>query len=1000
MITSTGFKILFFILLTGYSTCVSAFTNEYVNSALNRAVYQSGAADYDHTAHLTADGYQLTFWKGKGEPADWIYTDLGTKPEIASVIVYWKSVFSSAYRIEISTAGPAVKPENWHVIFETQTGNGGVDSISFKPVSARYVRLVCLNGEKGKGPEVTEFEIYGTDRVQPVIIPQKPVQKDGKLVLSGGNWVLKRQSFVEESGEQLSRSDFKAKDWIPATVPGTVLVSYLNNGSLPDPNYGDQQLMISEEFFTAPFWYRNTFTIPESYSGKKIWLNFDGINRKSQIFVNGKRVGDITGAFIRGKFDLTGLAEPGKPCGLAVLILPNENPGAVTEQHLNDPDGNGGIIGLDGPSIVASIGWNWMPTIRGRNAGIWQSVFLEATGSVILEDPYLITDLNLPDTTRSDIFLEVTLVNQSAGSISGNLVGSSKTFSFQKAVVLSAGERKTIRLNKTDFPQFSVKNPKLWWPAGYGSQHLDTLQLQFTTDSHPSDKKEIVFGIRKFTYNYDQNHLKVSVNGFPIVIRGGNWGMAESMLRTDAGKYDLWVRLHRDMNLNMIRNWVGMVGDDAFYQACDRYGLLIWDDFWLANPVDGSHPKDNALFMSNAADKVKRFRNHASVALWVGRNEGYPPAVLDSSLRVMLSSLDNSRHYLSSSADRPVTGLGPYENKSPEWYFTNRGTTFHSEQGIVAVPVAESMRDMMPADKLWPVNDMWGLHDWTQPRVRIYTETMDCAYGKATSLDDFCRKAQMLNMEAPKAMMETWQSQRGGGVLLWMSHPAWPSLICQTYDYFLEPTAAFFAIKKGSEPVHVFWNPVTNQVQVANNTLKNLKKVTVSAELFDLNGKKIYAKSQVASVLSNSASVLSELNLPAANGIQFLNLKLTGANGQLVSSNFYWRGRQSQRYRELNDLKEVRLTTVSKILKQNGKIKYQVTLTNSTSGIALMTRLSLVKSSDGKRILPVHYSDNYVSFTPGETKVITLEPETGTDVPVQIKLEGWNVPVQFSQPAN
>jgi hypothetical protein len=322
------------------------------------------------------------------------------------------------------------------------------------------------------------------------------------------------------------------------------------------------------------------------------------------------------------------------------------------------------------------------------------------------------------------------------------------------------------------------------------------------------------------------------------VIRGGNWGLPEANLNLDSAGYDLRVRLHKEMNMNLIRNWVGQTGTDHFYNACDKHGIMIWDDFWLANPVDGPHPLNNEMFMDNVRDKILNRRNHASVAIWCGRNEGYPPAALDSAMRVECSNLDGTRYYVSSSADRPVTGLGPYETKDPKWYFTQRGNTLHTEQGIVCVPSAESMRAMMPDEFRWPINDMWGKHDWTQPRVRIYTEDMARSYGEPTGLTDFCKKAQMLNMEGPKAMMETWQSNRGPGVIVWMTHPAWPSLICQSYDYYFEPTAAYFAFKKGSEPVHIMWRADNEKVQVVNNTLRPLKGLNALVEVYDFSGKK------------------------------------------------------------------------------------------------------------------------------------------------------------------
>ncbi len=339
--------------------------------------------------------------------------------------------------------------------------------------------------------------------------------------------------------------------------------------------------------------------------------------------------------------------------------------------------------------------------------------------------------------------------------------------------------------------------------------------------------------------------------------------MPEGLLRCDEEGYDTRVRLHKDMNFNMIRNWVGMTGNDAFYDACDKYGLLIWDDFWLANPSDGPDPTDHEMFIANARDKIRRIRNHPSLALYCGRNEGMPPKDLDEAMRKAATDLDGTRFYLSNSAAGIVTGHGPYEMQAPEWYFANRGSSLHSELGIVAVPAVESMRAMLPAEKLWPINDLWGLHDLSQARGPAYLAQLGKYYGPAADLEDFCRKAQMLNWECSKAMLEAWQSKQGSGCLIWMTQAAWPSLICQAYDYYFEPAAAYFGFKKACEPVHIFWDSHSNQIMVANDTLDDLKGLKAEAEIYDFTGHRRMYRSTIIDVPAATAQVCFPLSPPA-----------------------------------------------------------------------------------------------------------------------------------------
>ena len=213
-----------------------------------------------------------------------------------------------------------------------------------------------------------------------------PAASKGKIILSGGNWELQRASEVTASGEEISTLGYKPENWIVATVPGTVLSSYKNIGAIADPNYADNQLQVSESFFWSNFWYRDEFEVPEGFKQDRLFLNFDGINWKADVYLNGKKLGRIDGAFMRGKFDVTDLVVPGKNV-VAVEIIRNNHIGAIKEKNKQSTDFNGGILGADNPTFHATIGWDWIPTVRGRNIGIWNDVFLTSTGKVTVADP-------------------------------------------------------------------------------------------------------------------------------------------------------------------------------------------------------------------------------------------------------------------------------------------------------------------------------------------------------------------------------------------------------------------------------------------------------------------------------------------------------------------------------------------------------------------------------------------------------------------------------------
>jgi hypothetical protein len=363
-------------------------------------------------------------------------------------------------------------------------------------------------------------------------------------------------------------------------------------------------------------------------------------------------------------------------------------------------------------------------------------------------------------------------------------------------------------------------------------------------------------------------------------------------------------------------------------------------------------------------------------------------------MRAMTSEMDGTRFYISSSAHRPVTGFGPYEIKDPVWYFTHRGTTFHSELGIVCVPSEESMRQMMPDEDLWPIGDNWGKHDWTQPRVKIYNDDLNQHYGAAKNISDFCRKAQMMNMEGPKAMMESWQSNRGPGVLVWMTHPAWPSLICQTYDYYFEPTAAYFAFKNGSEPLHILWRADNNNIQVSNNTLINRHKLIASVELYDFSGQLKYEQKIEKDVPANTTVDFNILKKPEGlSKIFFIKLQLKDSDDKILSRNFYWGSEKYQDYTALDSLPKVVISGDATIKNDPEKTTISVSLKNTEKQIALMIRLKVLQSKSDKRVLPIFYSDNYISLVPDESRTISIEFDTKNldgEKP-KLMIEGWNI---------
>ena len=878
-----------------------------------------------------------------------VTVDLGAVASFDKCRIFWADYHTCAGRIETSSDGKTWK--------EAATFDNGQSEIATSG-KGRYVRLsvdgICA---------ISEFEVWGKGGVVPVAQEAKAAQGD-TLELSRGAWMLQRASEVKADGAAIAGKGFSTEGWIPATVPGTVAGSYFNAGAIPDIRYDDDQLQISESYFNSDFWYRDTFTLPEGFAGRRLILDFTGINWKADIFLNGSKLGSIDGAFMRGRFDVTDIVA--KENFLAVLIHRNAHPGIIKEQTAITADTNGGILGADNPTFHPSIGWDWIPTVRGRNIGIWDNVYLKAEGSVSVDDGYVTTHLADGAVTVAP---GAVVKNLGGKAIDGVLKMTIGGFAMEKAVSLAPGQELDVAMEARTMP-----DAKLWWPTGYGEQNMYDVTATFEADGKVEGRTNFRTGLREMTYDTTGGILDIYINGRRLIGNGGNWGFPEIYLNYRAREYDAAVAYHADMNFTMIRNWVGQTGDDAFFEACDRHGVMIWQDFWLANPWDGPDPDDNAMFMANAEDFVRKIRRHPSIALYCGRNEGYPPAVLDNGLRKLVAESHPGMFYMPHSAEGYVSGNGPYRALPVEEYFkAERGKDrIHSERGMPNVMTAESMKRMLREENQWPQTSVWGMHDYTLENAQsaaTFNAMVEQHFGQASSLEEFSRWAQLVNYDGYRAMYES-RSWNRKGLIIWMSHSCWPSMVWQTYDYYLAPTAAYFGAKKGSAPIRIQWNPVLETVEVVNNNFGDVTGAVAEMSVVTYDGKTIFTRSDNVSLKDDSTLPLEPLAVDstALGSVHYLKLKLSKGD-DVLADNFYIHSADG----DLNILKTLPKPSVKMSVtarQQDGEWIIEADLRNSGKTPALMLRLDL--TAGGEQVLPVLYEDNWFSLLPGEAKTVTV----------------------------
>jgi hypothetical protein len=928
--------------------------------------------DKGQEVHVAGPYNFTSAWMSEGSGEEWVYVDLGAVCTFDRVTLYWIDP-PAAGSIQVSDDA-----DQWTTLQPLPAKIELRDDVHLaQAAKGRYVRVLMTQPNRpGDRYILGEMEVYGRGGPVPKEQNAEAAQPDGSLNLARGAWRVQRASLVPATGQQIAQPGFSDADWMVATVPGTVLTSYLNDGAIPNPDFGDNQHDVSDSYFCADFLYRDVFVAPAVAAHRHVWLNFDGINWKAEIYLNGQALGRIDGAFKRGRFDVTSVIHPGAQNVLAVRILANANPGSTKDKAGRTV--NGGALGRDNPTFHATAGWDWISTIRGRDAGIWSKVTLTTTGSVSIENPLVTTTLPLPDTTQADISIETTLHNADAQPVTGTLRVKFGDLTLDSPVTLQASATTNVRMTPGTYPLLHLAHPRLWWPVGYGDPNLYAVTIAFVAGGQVSDTTTFQVGVREFSYSEDGGALKMWINGRRFIARGGNWGFSESMLRYRQREYDTAMRYHRDLHFNMIRNWVGMTDDEAFYDAADRYGIVIWQDFWLANPWDGPNPDDNSLFLENARDYLLRIRNHASLGLFCGRNEGYPPQEIEDGLRNLVAMMRPGAYYISSSADGPVSGHGPYRVEPLRWYFEHPPVKFHSEMGSPNVPEMDTLARTMPAAAMWPQGYQWPLHDYfirsMYPQLHLPPNEIDSEFGGANNIADWLQMAQFVDYNAYRGMYEGANENRLG-LLIWMSHPAWPSLLWQTYDYFFDTDAGYFGAKKGAEPLHIQWNAANNNVEVVNDSAGNRKGLSVHAEVIDLDGTVKWDHTATIDSSEDSTVTAFPIQFPAGLAkTHFIRLTLEDEDLE-ISRNFYLRGLTENDYTGIRDLKPATVDMESHARRDGGRWQITADLENTSAVPALMVRVKVVRAKSGDEILPAMFDDNYIALMPHETRTLHVSVE-------------------------
>jgi len=832
------------------------------------------------------------------------------------------------------------------------------------------------------------------------------------------SWAIKKVSTLKESGGTISSPSYRAVDWLPAIVPGTVLNTLVANHLYPEPYYGDQNRKekglipdINEagaEFYH--YWFRTEFTVPKGFLlvGKNIFLKFHGINYRSEIWVNGKKIGQMAGMFNAEQFDVTKVISMKGKNVLAVKVFPVDVPGSSNRKKAQRPgatgenaNGGDGEIGKN-VTMLMSVGWDFtVPDgIRDRNTGIWKDVELFSTGPVLIENPFVKTKMPLPDTTSARLSLTSELNNVTNKVQSGVLkaVFPELGITLIKKVMLRPGETRQVELSPEEYKELNIQQPRIWWPLNKGKQNLYTLKLSFVVGKAVSGKTDTRFGIREISsdQNTPDRSRRFLVNGYPVFIRGSNW-VPEAMLRNSEERTYAELRYTRQAGINFLRLWGGGIAEsDYFYRLCDEMGIMVWSEFWITG--DTRFPTDTALYFKNMEHTVKRIRNHASSAYYVSANES---TELKGAAE-LISALDPTKGYQPQSECCGIHDGSPYKYENPMQYFENtaskRGSRvdgFNPEYGTPILPVLSSLKKLMPEKDLWPINkQVWdyldggGFHQMTTK----YNEAVE-QFGKPDNLADFAKKAQFVGAMNFRSVWEVWNYNKFGfgdrfasGLLFWYHNCPVPQVSARFYDWWLEPTAGLYYSQNGLAPLHPQFDYIKNTISVYNDFRRPFPGYHLKAKVYGMNSKEVLRLDKIVDIPADGlVKDALTLDFPKdISNVHFIKLLLEDEKGKAVADAFYWRSKDEYKgawtmtgpatggFQEINKLTKTTLSVISTEQRSGKVVLLKVNVKNTGNSLSFFTQLRLADQR-GMSVSPAFYSDNFFNLLPGEEKAVKIE---------------------------
>ncbi|WP_242453620.1 sugar-binding domain-containing protein [Mycolicibacterium sp. P9-64] len=594
-------------------------------------------------------------------------------------------------------------------------------------------------------------------------------------------------------------------------------------------------------------------------------------------------------------------------------------------------------------------------------------------------------------------------------------------------VSLAPGEQRDVTFAPTDFGALVLDHPDLWWPYTMGKPDLYDLRLEFLQHGRATDVKSQRFGVRTITQGRDDDEqfpelgtggsFFLQVNGRDFLVRGATY-TPDLLFRYDPDRDDAILAYTRDLGLSMLR-LESKIPPERFVEQADELGIPLMVGWMCCNQWEKWSQwddEDRGVAQASMRSQVSMLSSHASAFVWANGSDGRPPPEVLGWYHDILREMHwqnaivdtVSSYATSASGERLWDGIqmaGPYTWRPPSYWFSGR---YRAARGASAeqgdnehIPPFASLTKFIPPDKLWPINDAWYFHAGSNDGNAVLASiqrVINRRYGSSSSAEEFTRKAQLAHYESTRAQFESFGALGWAGhkmTMYWMLNSHWPSFFGNIFDYYLRPGGAYYGAKKGLRPLSAVFDSYATgnhsqaSVSVVNQTPSEAADLRVRVRVYDLQGRvRDDETSPALTVPSGSATPAITLPREARDSpVFFVRCELLGSDGHVVSENVYW---QSQRNDDVGDpngdfafqanqdswadmtalnyMARVPLdVTATRTTNGAGQNIVDIKLRNDTAHVAFFERAEVTSTHDGDEILPIEYSDNYVTVFPGET---------------------------------